>query len=61
MIIYKVKIEKLSKDWGRFIGWETYGYFSTKEKAAAKIAELEATPYWYMEHGEARIDKIEVE
>ena len=38
MKIYKVEIEKLSFEWGRFVGYELIGYYTDKDKAE-KVAK----------------------
>ena len=60
MKIYMAKIETISEDWGRHVGWENY-YYSNKEKAKAKIEEIKAMPNWWMVYGDMIIEEIEVE
>ena len=58
--IYEVRMEKLSSDWGRFEGWKTIGYYTSREKAEAEAEKAYANRCWVIE-GETEIVEHEVE
>ncbi len=60
MKAYKIEIEELSADWGRFIGWKTIKYCTNKIKAE-KIAKNLYENRCYMVEGKTRITEIEIE
>ena len=60
MKIYKVEIEKLTFDMGRFCGWKLIGHFTNEEKAKRIAAEAYNNRSKIVE-GETRITEIEVD
>lgn len=60
MKAYKVEIEKLSADWGRFEGWELIGYY-TNEKKANRIAKEKYEKRCTVIQGNTRITPIEID
>lgn len=60
MKAYKVEIEKLSADWGRFKGWELIGYY-TNEKKANRIAKEKYEERCAIDHGNTRVTIIEID
>lgn len=60
MKAYKVEIEKLSSDWGRFEGWKLIGYYTNREKAERMAAEA----YYnrnYIDTGRTRVTEIKID
>ena len=60
MKAYKVEIEELSFDWGRFEGWKLIGYYANKEKAE-KIAAEAYENRCKVTAGETRIEEIDID
>ena len=60
MKAYKVEIEKLSCDWGRFEGWKLVGYYTKKKKAERMAAETYANRN-HIDTGRTRITEIEID
>lgn len=52
--IYKVKVERVTADWGRFVGYdETYVVTENIENVIeTKKAEIEKIGAWWMGYGE---------
>jgi len=60
MKAYKVEIEKLSCDWGRFEGWKLVGYYTKKNKAERMAVEAYANRN-PIDTGRTRITEIEID
>ena len=60
MKIYKVEIEMLSYDNGRFEGWKEVGHFTSKAKAE-RVAKEAFEKRCKVDRGETRIIEIEVD
>lgn len=60
MKAYKVEIEKLSFDWGRFEGYRLIGYYTNKAKAE-RIAKKEYENRCKIDTGETKITEIEID
>ena len=61
--IYKIKVERVTADWGRFAGYDET-YVRTDNVAAvveAKKAEIEKIGAWWMGYGEAEDGRPNVE
>ena len=60
MKAYKVEIEKLSYDWGRFEGWKLVGYY-TKRKKAERMAVETYEKRNKLVTGRTRVTEIEID
>ena len=59
MKVYRVKIEKLTSDWGRFDGWRELGYYVNKAKAE-EVGKDFSDSHNHIDFGKVKIDEIEV-
>ena len=60
MKIYRVEIEKLTADWGRFDGYILIGHYLNKEKAE-RVANEKYNNRCPIVEGKTRITEIEVD
>jgi hypothetical protein len=60
MKAYRVEIEKLSFDYGRFEGYKLIGYYTNKEKAE-RIAKERYENRCKVVEGETQITEIEID
>lgn len=60
MKAYKVEIEKLTFDWGRFDGWRLLGYYTNKDKAERTAKEAYENRN-HIDTGRTRITEIEID
>ncbi len=60
MKVYKVEIEKLTFDMGRFDGYKLVGYYTNKKKAE-RIAEETYNNRSKVVEGETKITEIDVD